>query len=113
MENVMRTFLAAIVAFACGCSAARAESVTGSWSYRPCKVGRGAITVSATAISGDINCTFASVRRSGNIVRWQGTCYSPEGDARGPGEMVAVLRGGKLTLSGFGLGAGPLTRCRR
>jgi hypothetical protein len=91
--------------------AVAAEPVYGRWSSEACKQPPD-IIVSAQRISGAFYCYFTKSTTHGAAVTWQGTCHTPDGNKRGPGEMVGELRDGKLTLDGLGLHAGPLTRCK-
>jgi hypothetical protein len=109
----MRTLIL-FIAIVAASPVAAAGSITGTWAYPGASCTGSSdnkVIIGARSISGSFACTFTSVRRQGSTVRWQGTCYGPDGDTRGPGEMVARLAAGRLTLSGFGLGAGPLKRC--
>jgi hypothetical protein len=91
--------------------AAAADTVYGRWSSEACKQPPD-IIVTAQRISGAFYCDFTKSTTQATTVTWQGTCHNPDGNKRGPGQMVGELRDGKLTLDGLGLRAGPLTRCK-
>ena len=96
-----------------------AQSIVGKWapSKADCQDPERQLRIRPMSIGGGFSCEFKSVKRKGDVVTWGGHCFSQDGDRRPEaGEevaaMVAKLKNGKLMLSGLGLGAGPLLRCK-
>jgi hypothetical protein len=99
--------------------AAAATSIVGTWaeSSTACSIPDQQLVIAPLAISGVFTCSFNNVRRTGDVVTWNGHCFSPDGSRRPeagdmPAAMTATLSDGTLILSGSGLAVGPLTRCR-
>jgi hypothetical protein len=107
----------ALVAFCL--PAAAATSIVGTWaaSKADCKKPDERTVIKSMSIESYFRCDFVKVKRTGNNVVWDGACYGPEGDRRpesgtDTAAMTAVLKNGKLSLSGLGLGQSGLIRCK-
>ena len=102
-------FLAAVTT-----PASAAESLVGTWAT-PGKCGRplSTVIVEPLGFSGeDFHCDFTSVARTGDTVRWRGTCtFGVDAEKTG---LTARLSGGKLSYRFDKQGwNGPLQRCPR
>ncbi len=91
-----------------------AESLVGTWAT-PGKCGRplSTVVVEPLGFSGeDFYCNFTSVARTGDTVRWRGTCtFGADAEMTG---LTARLSRGKLSYRFDKLGwNGPLQRCPR
>ena len=104
--------------FACGLSLGSGtarESIVGTWATPGrCGVPLSTVTIEPRRFSGeDFFCSFDSVSRQGDTVRWQGRCVFGA-DPPKPSSVTARLQGTGLS---YRIGAdgwnGPLQRCAR
>jgi hypothetical protein len=107
-----------ILMFASSVDAAEKTSIVCQWAHsqQDCQDPGRRLEIRAMSISGFFSCVLKNVRRRANTVTWDGHCFSPDGNRRPEtgnvrNAMTAKLVDGNLTLSGLGLGAGPLLRC--
>jgi hypothetical protein len=119
MKNLPCFTVAMLIFNAHAIPAHAAESIVGHWarSATACQDPEQHLAIRPLSIGGGFSCVFSGVQRKGNTVTWSGHCFSPDGNRRpetGDEQvaMVAKLEGGKLSLSGMGLAAGPLIRCK-
>lgn len=117
MRSLPASFLTLLLAAAVPAGpiswATAAETIVGTWAT-PGKCGRplSTIVIEPMHISGeDFYCDFASVSRTGNTVRWRGTC-TYGADAAEKTTVTARLARGMLSYrmnrDGWN---GPLQRC--
>jgi hypothetical protein len=116
---VLKLLIVATACFLITTPGNAAQSIVGTWasSIADCEDPERQLSIRAMSIGGGFSCVFNSVKRKDNTVTWGGHCFSPDGSRRpeSGNEAVAIiakLRNGKLTLSGLGLAAGPLMRCK-
>ncbi|MCA0404993.1 MAG: hypothetical protein LCH39_02430 [Proteobacteria bacterium] len=92
------------------------RTIVGFWRWpdQPCTRGGGAIRIQPMEmLSEDVACKFASVKREGSTVIWQGSCDSAEGGSKQTvtatevnNRLTITFRPGGNTLEG-------LVRCEK
>lgn len=92
------------------------ETIVGIWGHDAahCK-SDDRVTIKPLGIDSNyVICYFETVKRQADMVTWDGACHvdSMRRPETGSGEVMAVLKNGKLTVSGLGFGMNDLMRCK-
>jgi hypothetical protein len=94
MKFLLLTFTAC--AFAAPSAAGKPASIVGNWVF-PEESCVNAIAIGPLSLkSEDVDCRFASVKRSGRRVTWKGICDDAEGSSQET--VTATEKNGRLTI---------------
>jgi hypothetical protein len=94
-----------------------AETIVGTWAQSKAECETAPVTIGPMEVKGgDVFCYFNRVKRTGDLVQWNGHCFA-DGGTRRPetgedGEVRAFQRNGMLQIEGLGFALPDLMRCK-